>query len=190
MAEIIQNNSKRKYPKPDMTPMVDLAFLLLTFFVLAASLSKPKAMEIIYPKEVENPKQIGQNTITILIPENETGVSYYFGKFENNPEQLIKLDGTTALREVLLTFNESILVKIQQLESLYSNKELSEESFHAQRTLLMGSDKAPVAVIKTQDKSKFQTVINVLDELNISSMRKRVIQNMSEAEKELLQKYS
>jgi biopolymer transport protein ExbD len=50
MAEIIQNNSKRKYPKLDMTPMADLAFLLLTFFVLAASLSKPKAMEIIYPK--------------------------------------------------------------------------------------------------------------------------------------------
>jgi biopolymer transport protein ExbD len=186
MAEIIQSNSKRKYPKLDMTPMVDLAFLLLTFFVLAASLSKPKAMEIIYPKEVDTPQEIGQNTITILVPENESGIYYYFGKFENNSDELIKLDGTTAIRNVLLDFNEPVLIKLQGLEKLYSNKELSEASFHAQRKLLLGSDKAPTAVIKTQDKSKFQTVVNALDELNIASIRKRVIQDMSGAEKELL----
>jgi hypothetical protein len=52
----------------------------------------------------------------------------------------------------------------------------------------MGSDKAPVAVIKTQDKSRFQTVVNVLDELNIASMRKRVIQDISDSEKELLKR--
>jgi biopolymer transport protein ExbD len=186
MAEIIQKNSTRKYPKLDMTPMVDLAFLLLTFFVLAASLSKPRAMEIIYPKEAEVPQEIGPNTITILLPENEGGISYYLGKFENNPDKLIKLDGTTDLRKILFNFNESILEKLHTLENLYSNKELSAESFQAQRKLLTGSDEAPTAVIKTQDKSKFQTVVNVLDELNICSMRKRVIQDMSESEKELL----
>jgi hypothetical protein len=88
MAEIVEGgggggkHGKKKAKKGsariDMTPMVDLAFLLLTFFVLAATLAKPKAMEIIYPKEVDEQedktKLDDALATTLLLGEHENEV--------------------------------------------------------------------------------------------------------------------
>ena len=90
MAEIIESGGGDKHGKKrpkkgavrmDMTPMVDLAFLLLTFFILATSLSKPKTLEIIYPKEVENKddktKLADELATTLIIGEEENQIFYY-----------------------------------------------------------------------------------------------------------------
>jgi len=57
-----------------MTPMVDLAFLLLTFFVLTSTFSKPRIMRLAYPaknedKESEAPKV--KNGITFLLSKDK-----------------------------------------------------------------------------------------------------------------------
>jgi biopolymer transport protein ExbD len=52
--------SKKASTKIDMTPMVDLAFLLLTFFMLATTFSKPQTMEITMP---EKPKKKNNNPL-------------------------------------------------------------------------------------------------------------------------------
>jgi|GEM_PF-2615205 len=71
-----QKNSTRV----DMTPMVDLAFLLLTFFVLTSTFSKPKVMSLVYPaKEVDGPIRPTNNAITFLLTENR--IFYYAGQY-------------------------------------------------------------------------------------------------------------
>ena len=52
-----KKRAKKSSTRIDMTPMVDLAFLLLTFFILTATFNKQKVMSVPYPKEDKDPKQ-------------------------------------------------------------------------------------------------------------------------------------
>jgi biopolymer transport protein ExbD len=75
--------TKKVSTKIDMTPMVDLAFLLITFFMLATTFSKPKTMEVNMPdkpkdKEEKPPELKESNAFTILLGENDK-VYYYSG---------------------------------------------------------------------------------------------------------------
>src|SRR5665648_441552 len=91
MAEIVQEEShkgkgKRKAKKHgthiDMTPMVDLACLLLTFFMLTTAFNKPKVMEVIMPdkpKDNEKPPELDKDrALNIILVENDK-ILWYVG---------------------------------------------------------------------------------------------------------------
>ena len=92
MAELAQDNGGgggKKRPKKapariDMTPMVDLGFLLLTFFVLTSTFAKPKMMSLVYPakeKKDQPPPEDNKvnNAITFILSKDR--VFYYKGEF-------------------------------------------------------------------------------------------------------------
>lgn len=63
----------------DMTPMVDLAFLLLTFFMLTTTFSKSKTMEVNMP--VDGPPGNVKNAVTVLLGDKNR-VFWYYGEFK------------------------------------------------------------------------------------------------------------
>lgn len=80
MAEL--TTSRKAAPKVDLTAMVDLAFLLITFFMLTTSLSKPIAMDIAKPDEPEDGYQQpvpASRTMTILLGKDNK-VAWYMGE--------------------------------------------------------------------------------------------------------------
>ena len=67
-----KKRAKKILPHMDMTPMVDLMMLLITFFMLTTSLSKSKVMEMILPEKLrdpnaEPPKIVASRTLNILL---------------------------------------------------------------------------------------------------------------------------
>src|SRR3954464_5761616 len=77
-----KKRAKKQSTRIDMTPMVDLAFLLLTFFVLTATFSKPKSMELTFlarPPPGQPPVEI-KNGITFLLNQDDK-IFYYEGQF-------------------------------------------------------------------------------------------------------------
>ena len=78
-----KKRAKKSSTKVDMTPMVDLAFLLLTFFVLTTTFAKPKVMSLVYPAKLEDtddtPPQKINNAITFLLTEDK--IFYYEDEF-------------------------------------------------------------------------------------------------------------
>ncbi|HMI80090.1 MAG TPA: biopolymer transporter ExbD [Ferruginibacter sp.] len=98
MAEITTTSNKRKNAfsrsanrrstRVDLTPMVDLGFLLITFFVFTTSMSEAKAMTLIEPKNDAETLVPASGAMTI-IPGKDHQVWYYNGIL-NEPGQIIK----------------------------------------------------------------------------------------------------
>lgn len=208
MAEITEEGGggghgkgKKRAKKPsariDMTPMVDLAFLLLTFFVLTSTFSKPKTMEINYPakpdpKDNIKPPEVKNGLTFILTKDNR--IFYYKGEFilPNDPKgrpptQLEETDySTNGLHKLLVDLNKNTIEEIKKLEKQVKNKEIADSTFKRKAIEAKGKKEALTVLIKTDENATYKNFIDVVDELNITMVGKYVTVDMMPQEYELL----
>ena len=99
-----KKRAKKMSTTIDMTPMVDLAFLLLTFFVLTSTFNKAKTIELNFPADPkDSTKNIKvNNALTLLLADNNE-IYYYYGEFY--PEKNIKKEPPTILSKTDYSFN-------------------------------------------------------------------------------------
>jgi len=118
--------SKKSSTRIDMTPMVDLAFLLLTFFILTTTLSKPQTMEITMPeKPKENDKQPEVNekkVLTLVLGANDK-VYWYVGITEPEAKRVdFSKDGIRKVLQQKKSEIRDMIVLIKAMdESKYKN---------------------------------------------------------------------
>jgi biopolymer transport protein ExbD len=181
--------AKKSSTHIDMTPMVDLAFLLLTFFMLTTTFSKPKTMEINMPvKDPNTPPPKINNAITILLSEKDK-IYWYDGEFKPDSTQLIKSDfSPNGIRKILLDRNKDVNAAVKELQKKLEKRELADSTYKRLRIESMGDKKAVTVLVKTDDKAKYKNVVDMLDELNICNIGKYAIVDISQPEYELLQK--
>lgn len=154
-----KKRAKKMSTKIDMTPMVDLGFLLLTFFILTTTFAKPQAMEINMPVKPKNEQEQNElkasNALTIILGKNDK-VYYYQGLNDGKEQPELKTTdfSDTGIREALLDLN--------------SNPEL-------------------VVLIKPTEKSRYKNIVDILDEMNITNTRKYALVKMSKLDTKLLE---
>jgi hypothetical protein len=176
----------------DMTPMVDLAFLLVTFFVLATSMKKPSVMEIIYPDENGVPSEVN-DAITLLLPEDGANCIYYQGMWKGKETTLLPTDfSKDGLRKILLDQNTTTILKLNKLLSQFPAdraawSEQQRVSYLTQYRTLLDTNPSPTVIIKTLPATPFAKVVAAWDELQICSIQKRVVQDMNEEERQLFE---
>lgn len=190
-----KKRAKKSSTRIDMTPMVDLAFLLLTFFVLTSTFSKPKAMEINFPADPKDEKQnIKVNNAITFILTGDDKVFYYNGEFypEGNdkgqpPTKLTKTDfSAEGLHKLLLDRNKPTIVEIDKLTEQLKKKEIVDTTYKRLVNLEKGKKEALTVLVKADDKAVYKNVIDVIDELNICNIGKYAVVDMGAKELELL----
>ena len=187
-----KGKQKKMTVRVDFTPMVDMNMLLITFFMLCPSLSKPQTMEISMPSkdqvtEAEQTKVKASKAITLLLGEDDK-IYYYFGEPDyEHAESLQQTDYSPAgLRDILLERNFDVVRQMKELKLKKLNKEISEDDFKKQATEIKGSKEAPVVLIKATDDASYRNLVDALDEMQICNIGKYAIVDITDGDKFLI----
>ena len=186
MAEIIQEEKaggKKKAtkhaPHIDMTPMVDLMCLLITFFMLTTAFSKAKIMEINLPEKIkdptiEPPKISASRTLNIVLgPDNK--IYYYPGTIK--PEDYSNLPplqetnfSANGIRLLLLERNRALFKKIDDFKKQVLTGKIimgQDSVLKSVSKLKTDDDTGPIVLIKAYKKANYGNFVDILDEMNI-----------------------
>jgi biopolymer transport protein ExbD len=192
-----KKRAKKQSTRIDMTPMVDLAFLLLTFFVLTATFSKPKSMELTFPAPPppdQKPDEVKKG-ITFLLTKDDR-IFYYEGQFraeadDKGPKTTVaelsfSQTGNQSLHKFLLDKNKEMQDQIKALTKQFENKQLVDTTYKRMVRQRKADKDSYTYLIKTDDKATYKNVIDVIDELNINVVGKYVMVDIMKPEMDLI----
>ena len=149
----------------DMTPMVDLAFLLLTFFMLTTTFAKSRVMQLTMPVPAKDQDQImkvaSHSAMTIVLGKGHQ-VHYYFGLYEPTDPS----------------------VPVPQLHTTDFSARGIRQALLARRA----QQPEPIILIKPSPQAGYQDMVDILDEMNITSQKKYALVDISANDTKLLQK--
>jgi biopolymer transport protein ExbD len=197
MAEINSNHQQQQGKKPrakkhstrmDMTPMVDLAFLLLTFFMLTTTFNKANTLVLNVPHPGP-PGPVPDNTVTILVGKNNQLV-YYQGMF--NPKDVAGFHSTNysynGIRKELMDLNQPLIDKIAAIEADYKNKLFNDSIYQ----LKINEEKKKrdnhgiFVIIKATDEARYENLVLLLDEMKICDVVNYAIVDITKEEEKLM----
>lgn len=160
--------SKKSGGRVDLTAMVDLAFLLITFFMLTTSLSKPQAMDVNMPDKnkdmnEQNPEiDIADNRSITLLLGSDDKIAWYYGQLDKpiTPPTIVDYS-QEGIRKV-------VLEKKAQVPQVAGGKDL-------------------IVVIRPSDRSVTRNLVDILDEMKITDVKRFMISKIKPEEVEVLE---
>ena len=149
---------KKLSTRVDLTPMVDLGFLLITFFIFTTTMSQPTAMKLFLPKDTEKPEDQNKikasGALTIMLGKKD-GVFYYEGE--------LLPDGSN--------FKYTNFKDIRT-EIINKKKATNPEDF--------------VVVIKPGPEATYKNTVDILDEMTINDVKRYAMVDIFPTELDLM----
>ena len=191
-----KSKQKKFAMRVDFTPMVDMNMLLITFFMLCTTLSKPQTMEISMPSNdksiTEQQKSMvkASQAITLLLGADNK-LYYYEG--EPNYKDYTSLKETSytpdGIRSILLQKNVAAVNKVRALKLQKLDLKISEEEYRKQVSEIKSGKDTPTVIIKATDDASYKNLIDALDEMQICNIGKYVITDIAEADEFLMKNF-
>ncbi len=150
--------AKKASTRVDLTPMVDLGFLLITFFIFTTTMSQPTAMKLFLPKDTDNPEEQNKakesGALTLLIGAKDA-VYYYEGQLDAQASN----------------FKTSTM---NQIRSVIIDKKRSTPETDL------------VIIIKPSDEATYKEVVDMLDEMTINDIKRYALVDILDIESQLI----
>ncbi|MFZ4400970.1 MAG: ExbD/TolR family protein [Bacteroidales bacterium] len=176
-----KGKSKKVSTRVDLTPMVDLAFLLITFFMLTTSMLKPQTMELAMPskdKPIDPPKLKNSLAVTVILGKDNK-VFYFFGAKDEKTGIEPKIESTdfgpNGIRKVLLERNNVIIAKVEDLKKKNRERLITDDTLKVRVSREKSVREAPMVLIKATDDSSYKNLVDILDEMMICNIGKYAI---------------
>ncbi len=155
--------AKKQSTRVDMTPMVDIGFLLITFFIFTTTMSTPSAMQLYMPKDTDKPDEQNKakesGALTVLLGKGNQ-VYYYEGQLlpDGSNFKSTSFDPETGIRKVLID----------------KKRRTPEEDL--------------VVVIKPNDEATYKNTVDILDEMTINGIKRFALVDITPNENEPLKR--
>ena len=209
MAKVKKSRQKKQQTRVDFTPMVDMMMLLITFFMLCTTLAKPQTMELSMPtndKDVDDSqKNVSKDSYTItLFVAADNQIYYVEGQPKYDDPTCLKKTtwGKDGIRKVLTSHvtedgTQPILevrtAKAKLDEFKAKNPTMTQAQYDEQLKAIKNGNidgkkiETMTIVIKATDNSCYLNLIDALDEMQICSVAKYVIDKINDQDKKLLE---
>ena len=207
MAKQKESRQKKQTVRVDFTPMVDMMMLLITFFMLCTSLSKPQAMQLTMPSNDENIQDKDRNatkeshTITVYLAGNDK-IYYIKGipKYDD-PSCLVETTwGKEGIRKVLTEHQtEEGIIPVARNRKAKLDLDAKKDETNMEDSVYqnelkkirdgeINGEKIPTLtiIIKPLDNASYDNMVTALDEMQICSISKYVLDKISEDDEKLL----
>ena len=180
--------AKKLSTRVDMTPMVDLGFLLITFFVFTATMSSPTTLDLNMPKDIKKQDEQTEvkesSVLTIMLGKGDQ-VYYSEGKLVvdatgNNFKQ------TTfkGIRDIIVNKKKEVMDRYYQRPDPACEAEAKAKG----KPVSNCADKDFVVIIKPSDDATYKNTVDILDEMTINQVRTYAMVKIGEVEYELIKK--
>jgi biopolymer transport protein ExbD len=150
--------AKKLSTRVDMTPLVDLGFLLITFFIFTTSMSTPSTMDLFMPKDTEKEEEQNKakesGALTIMMG-NDNHVYYYEGKLAPDASNF-KSTNFKEIRDVII--DKKRRTPIEDL----------------------------VIVIKPNEQATYKNTVDMMDEMTINEIKRFALVDISPVENQLI----
>lgn len=150
--------AKKASTRVDLTPMVDLGFLLITFFIFTTTISQPTAMKLFLPKDTDKPEEQNKakesGALTLLLGGN-ANVYYYEGQLDPSASN----------------FQSTTMKKVREVIIGKKRSTPAEDL---------------VIVIKPSTELTYKDVVDILDEMTINDVTRYALVDISDVEGQLV----
>lgn len=157
---------KKLSTKVDLTPMVDLGFLLITFFVFTTSMSRPNSIHLFLPVGDVPSLDVGKSTALTVIPLDNDKVFYYHGDLQ------------TAMRTG--TYGNTSLSVTNGIGDIIRQKQ------HALNNSLRFTGKDLMLIIKPAATCSYKNIVAILDEVMINDVKHYSMVDVDNADRAVL----
>jgi biopolymer transport protein ExbD len=180
--------AKKLSTRVDMTPMVDLGFLLITFFVFTATMNSPTTLDLNMPKDIKKEDEQTEvkesSVLTIMLGKGDQ-VYYYEGKL------VVDATGNNFKQTTFKGIRDIIIKKKNEVIDRYNQRPdpaCEAEAKAKGKPVSNCADKDFVVIIKPSDDATYKNTVDMLDEMTINQVRTYAMVKIADVEYELIKK--
>ncbi len=174
--------AKKLSTRVDMTPMVDLGFLLITFFIFTSTMSTPTTMALNMPKDEKDPKNQNEakasGALSVFMGKDDR-VYYYEGELLPDGSNF-KATNFKGIRDVIINKKKTVIAAHQhnqQCEEIQARNKGDKNSC---------KDRDLVVVIKPNKEATYKNTVDMLDEMTINGVKRYAIVDIIPVEEQLI----